>query len=108
MLAHGLRHGIGMTRLVKMSKVNFAFKQFMTTTEWKQVIYLPGQDCWRSMDIADVYKFESRQVLRHLSPFPEAGEVLTAISSVCASLMKSDEQLGPRRFSFSTSLPSDI
>ena len=53
-------------------------------------------------------KFESRQVLRHLSPFPEAGEVLTAISSVCASLMKSDEQLGPRRFSFSTSLPSDI
>ena len=54
MLAHGLRHGIGMTRLAKMSKVNLAFKQFMTTTEWKQLIYLPGQDCWRSMDIADV------------------------------------------------------
>lgn len=97
-----------MTRLAKMSKVNLAFKQFMTTTEWKQLIYIftgPG--------LLEEYgyrrcKFESRQVLRHLSPFPEAGEVLTAISSVCASLMKSDEQLGPRRFSFSTSLPSDI
>ena len=105
MLAHGLRNGIGMAQLVGVSKVNF--KQFYDYHRMEASYICWARIGWRSVDIADVSLNLDRScgICR---PFPEAGEVLTATSSVCASLMKFDEQLGPRRFSFSTSLPSDI